>query len=168
MITFYCELRYNSVFHVTTYTEQYKRKFIPTSANALKVSPLWPPPMKSRPGRKKRRRYEAKEPKKETNSELPDFKGSPSSASSTKKAKRTCSLCGKQGHYASTCRKPDSSKIVKKSTQYRKFLEHKKEQKEKEEKQEKGEKQEKQEKEEKEEKEEEEENKGKEEENTGN
>ena len=46
-----------------------------------------------------------------------------------KKVTRTCSLCGKQGHYARTCRKPSSSKVIKKSKQYRKYVEQQQEKK---------------------------------------
>ena len=49
------------MFYVSTYVEQYTRKMIPTSADALETVVLWPPPAIARPGRKRRRRLKHKQ-----------------------------------------------------------------------------------------------------------
>ena len=54
--------RYDPVFHVKMYVDQYKNKFIPTSADDLQPSNLWPcAVLKRKPGRPKRRRLEKKQ-----------------------------------------------------------------------------------------------------------
>ena len=98
---------------------------VPTSANSLQKKKLWPPPMKNRPGRPKRRRYESKQLKDKTEAhvdidpDLPSF--SHQQLQLFKQVIRTCTLCGEIGHYAATCKKPNTEKVVKTSKQYRKY-----------------------------------------------
>ena len=84
-------------------------KMIPTSADDLQPSELWPLPLQTRPGRKKRRRLEKKHEREkfDIDPELPSF---PQVTKSNDP--RCCSLCGEPGHYAGTCRKPSSLKVI--------------------------------------------------------
>lgn len=57
----YYFIRYDPVFHVSTYVAQYTKKMIPTSADDLETKVLWPPPVTARPGRTRRRRLQKKQ-----------------------------------------------------------------------------------------------------------
>jgi len=111
--------RYNSAYHITTYCEQYGVKMAPTSSHALEHADLWPHVIKPRGGRRKRRRM-----KKKQKTQPPQKNGSPPFAGPQKKTiMRTCSLCAKPGHYASTCEKPDSRLIIQSTNCYIHYME---------------------------------------------
>jgi len=81
---------------------------IPTPANALKPSLLWPPQIKTYPGRKKVRRI------KKARKSIAVFR----QTGKKKKKNGHCTLCGVKGHYFTTCRHSNTLLIVQYTKEY--------------------------------------------------
>lgn len=117
-----CFYRYDPVFHVQTYARQYGMKMEPISCESLRQGKFWPPLIKNRVGRNKRSRREQPEPADEEerakDKDLPQFSKKPNK----KKIVKCCTLCGRSGHYAPTCHKPDLRRILQGNVLYEAYI----------------------------------------------